>query len=109
MSRSSRAVVTLPKTAKRGEIFEIRSIVQHEMESGFRHTEQGVRVARDIIREFVCTYNGKEVFRSELHPGIGSNPLFIFYAKAEQSGSLEFKWTGDDNYLTIVKHTITVL
>ena len=55
MSRSSRAVVTLPKTAKRGEVFQIRAIVQHEMESGFRHTEQGVRVARDIIRECVCT------------------------------------------------------
>ena len=109
MSRSSRAVITLPKTAKRGEVFEIRAIVQHEMESGFRHTEQGVRVARDIIREFVCTYNGKEVFKADLHPGVGSNPLFIFYAKADQSGTLEFKWTGDNDYLTIVKQAITVL
>jgi sulfur-oxidizing protein SoxZ len=39
-------------------------------------------VPRDIIREFVCTYNGKEVFKADLHPGVGSNPLFIFYAKA---------------------------
>lgn len=109
MSRSSRAVVTLPKTAKRGEVFPIRAIVQHEMESGFRHTEQGVRVPRDIIREFVCSYNGNLVFKADLHPGIGSNPLFIFYAKAEQSGTIEFKWTGDNDYLTIVKHTITVL
>lgn len=109
MSRSSRAVVTLPKTAKRGEVFSIRAIVQHEMESGFRHTEQGVRVPRDIIREFVCTYNGKEVFKAGLHPGVGSNPLFIFYTKADQSGTLEFKWTGDNDYLTIVKQAITVL
>ena len=109
MSRSSRAVVSLPKTAIRGEVFSIRAIVQHEMESGFRLTEQGVRVPRDIIREFVCTYNGKEVFKADLHPGVGSNPLFIFYAKADQSGTLEFKWTGDNDYLTIVKQAITVL
>ena len=109
MSRSSRAVVTLPKTAKRGEVFSIRAIVQHEMESGFRHTEQGVRVPRDIIREFVCIYYGKEVFKADLHPGVGSNPLFIFYAKADQSGTLEFKWMGDNDYLTIVKQAITVL
>ena len=109
MSRSSRAVVTLPKTAKRGEVFSIRAIVQHEMESGFRHTEQGVRVPRDIIREFVWTYNGKEVFKADLHPGVGSNPLFIFYAKADQSGTLDFKWTGDNDYLTIAKQAITVL
>jgi sulfur-oxidizing protein SoxZ len=66
-------------------------------------------VPRDIIREFVCTYNCKEVFKADLHPGVGSNPLFIFYAKADQSGTLEFKWTGDNDYLTIVKQAITVL
>ncbi|MEY2797523.1 MAG: hypothetical protein RLZZ119_1004 [Pseudomonadota bacterium] len=109
MSRSSRAIVTFSNQVKRGELFSIRAIVQHDMESGFRHTEQGVRVPRDIIREFVCTYNGKEVFKADLHPGVGSNPLFIFYAKADQSGTLEFKWTGDNDYLTIVKQAITVL
>ncbi|NCX46107.1 MAG: thiosulfate oxidation carrier complex protein SoxZ, partial [Burkholderiaceae bacterium] len=51
MSRSSRAVVTFSNQVKRGELFSIRAIVQHDMESGFRHTEQGVRVPRDIIRE----------------------------------------------------------
>ena len=109
MSRSSRAIVTFPSTVKRGEIFSIRAIVQHEMESGFRHTEQGVRVPRDIIRELVCTYNGREVFKAELHPGTGSNPLFIFDAKADQSGAIECKWVGDNNYLTVVKQPITVV
>lgn len=109
MSRSSRAVMTVVPTVKQGEVFSIRAIVQHEMESGFRHTEQGVRVPRDIIREFVCTYNGKEVFRSDLYPGMGPNPLFIFYAKADQSGAIECTWSGDGNYLTVVKQVITVL
>ncbi|MEY4218920.1 MAG: sulfur oxidation protein SoxZ [Pseudomonadota bacterium] len=36
----------MPKTAKKGEVFSIRVIVQHEMESGFRHTEQGVHLQR---------------------------------------------------------------
>ncbi|MFN4897266.1 MAG: thiosulfate oxidation carrier complex protein SoxZ, partial [Burkholderiales bacterium] len=108
MSRSSRAVVTMPKTAKKGEVFSIRVIVQHEMESGFRHTEQGVRVPRDLIRSFVCTYNGNEVFKADLHSGVASNPLFIFYAKADQSGTFEFKWQGDNNYFTVVNQAITV-
>lgn len=109
MSRSSRAVVTYPRTVKHGEVFSIRAIVQHEMESGFRHTEQGVRVPRDIIRDFICSYNGRPVFRAELHPGIGSNPLFIFDAKADQSGIIECKWSGDNGYLTILQQPITVL
>ena len=108
MSRSSRAVVTMPKMAKKGEVFSIRVIVQHDMESGFRHNEQGVRVPRDMIRSFVCTYNGNEVFKADVHSGVASNPLFIFYAKADQSGTFEFKWQGDNNYLTIVNQAITV-
>ena len=109
MSRTSRAVVTFSPTVKRGEVFSIRAIVQHEMESGFRHTEQGALIPRDIIREFFCTYNGREVFRAELFPGTGSNPLFIFDAKADTSGTIECKWIGDNNYLTVVKQPITVL
>lgn len=108
MSRSSSAVVTAPNTVKKGQVFEIRTLVRHEMESGFRHTEQGVRVPRDIIREFTCTYNGADVFRATLHPGISANPLFVFYCRADKSGELEFRWVGDNNYQTVSKHAIVV-
>ncbi len=109
MNQSSNAVVTIPAAVKKGEIFAVRTMVRHEMESGFRHTEQGIRVPRDIIREFVCSYNGKVVFRASLHPGISANPLFIFYCRAEQSGVLECRWTGDNNYLTVSRHSISVI
>ena len=41
MSKTSRTQVTVPATAKKGSIIEIRAIVQHDMESGFRYTESG--------------------------------------------------------------------
>ncbi|MCX7221916.1 MAG: thiosulfate oxidation carrier complex protein SoxZ, partial [Burkholderiales bacterium] len=34
----------MPKVATKGEVIAIRVIVQHDMESGFRHTQQGVRI-----------------------------------------------------------------
>lgn len=108
MSKTSRTVVSIPKTATKGEIVPIRVIVQHDMESGFRHTERGVRVARDIIRDFVCTYDGVEVFRAELHPAMGANPTFSFFTRATQTGMLEFKWTGDNGYASSVTSTLTV-
>ena len=108
MSRSSRAVVTMPKTAKKGEVFSIRAIVQHDMESGFRHTETGQRIPRDIIRDFRCTYNGVEVFRVELHPAMGANPLIVFTTTAIESGTLEFKWSGDNGYASSTTSTLTV-
>ncbi len=108
MSKTSRTVVSIPKTATKGEIVPIRVIVQHDMESGYRHTERGVRVARDIIRDFVCTYDGVEVFRAELHPAMGANPTFSFFTVATQTGTLVFKWAGDNGYASSVKSTLTV-
>ena len=108
MSKTSRTLVTMPATAKKGEILEIRIIVQHDMESGFRHTETGQRVPRDIIRDFLCTYNGVEVFRVELHPAMGANPLLVFTTLATESGTLEFKWSGDNDYASSTTSTLTV-
>ena len=108
MSKTSRALVTMPTTAKKGDILEIRIIVQHDMESGFRHTETGQRVPRDIIRDFLCTYNGVEVFRVELHPAMGANPLIIFTTVATESGTLEFKWSGDNGYASSTSSKLTV-
>jgi sulfur-oxidizing protein SoxZ len=98
----------MPTTAKKGEILEIRIIVQHDMESGFRHTETGQRIPRDIIRDFRCTYNSVEVFRVELHPAMGANPLIVFTTTAIESGTLEFKWSGDNGYASSTTSTLTV-
>ena len=108
MNKTSRTIVTMPATAKKGDILEIRIIVQHDMESGFRHTEKGQRVPRDIIRDFRCTYNGVEVFRVELHPAMGANPLIVFTTVATETGTLEFKWSGDNGYASGTTSTLTV-
>lgn len=42
------------------------------MESGFRYTEGGKLIPRDIIRIFTCTYNNVEVFKADFYPGIGA-------------------------------------
>jgi sulfur-oxidizing protein SoxZ len=94
----ARVVVNVPKEAKRGEIIEIRTLAGHPMETGFRRTQLGEIIPRDIIRQFVCTYNGVEVFRAELHPAMAANPLLTFTTVATESGSLEFRWSGDNGF-----------
>ncbi len=44
----ARAVVTLPAQAKRGEIIEIKTLAQHAMETGFRRTQTGDLISRQI-------------------------------------------------------------
>jgi sulfur-oxidizing protein SoxZ len=76
------------------------------METGFRRTQLGEVIPRDIIRSLVCTYNGVEVFRAELHPAVAANPLVTFTTVATESGTLEFRWTGDNGYAA--SHTASI-
>jgi sulfur-oxidizing protein SoxZ len=105
----ARVVVNVPQEAKRGELIEIRTLAGHPMETGFRRTQTGELIPRDIIRQFVCTYNGVEVFRAELHPAMAANPLITFTTVATESGSLEFRWTGDKGFSATQRATIKVV
>jgi sulfur-oxidizing protein SoxZ len=94
----ARVVVNVPAEAKRGAVIEIRTLAAHPMETGFRRTQLGEVIPRDIIRSLVCIYTGVEIFRAELHPAIAVNPLISFSTVATESGTLEFRWTGDNGY-----------
>jgi sulfur-oxidizing protein SoxZ len=102
------AIVNVPAQAKRGEIIEIRTLVRHVMETGFRRTQLGELIPRDILTSFVCTYNGAEIFRAELHPALAANPLLTFTTVATETGTLAFRWTGDNGFAASETATITV-
>jgi len=102
------ARINVPANAKRGDIIEIRALVAHTMETGFRRTFLGVPIPREIINLFVCTYNGEEIFRAELHPAIAANPYFQFFTVATESGKLEFQWSGDNGFSVTESASITV-
>jgi sulfur-oxidizing protein SoxZ len=92
------ALINVPARAKPGQVIEIKTLVSHPMETGYRRTQLGAVIPRDIIRLFVCTYNGTEVFRADLHPAIAANPFIAFSTVAVESGTLEFRWTGDHGF-----------
>lgn len=102
------ALVNVPGRARRGEIIEIKTLVSHPMETGYRRTQDGVPIPRDIVRRFVCTYNGVEVFRADLHPAIAANPFIVFSTVATESGALAFQWSGDNGFALTESATIVV-
>src|SRR5262245_54182135 len=106
---SARVVVSVPQSAKRGEIVEIRTLAGHEMETGFRRTQLGELLPRNIITRFACLYNGVEVFSAELHPAVAANPLIAFSTVATESGTLEFRWSGDNGFSASQTAQITVV
>ena len=104
----ARALINVPAKVKRGEIIEIKALIQHEMETGFRVGTSGNMIPRDIITDFVCKYNGEEIFRAELFPAIGANPFIAFFTVATESGTLTFEWTGDNGFEATETAAITV-
>ena len=102
------ALVNVPARARRGEVIEIKTLISHPMETGYRRSQLGTPVPRDIIRLFVCTYNGTEVFRADLHPAIAANPFIAFSTVAVESGTLTFQWTGDNGFSVTESAAITV-
>ena len=102
------ALINVPAQAKRGEIIEIKTLIQHEMETGFRVGTNGQVIPRDIITDFICKYNGEEIFRADLHPAISANPFFTFFTVATESGTISFEWSGDNGFAVSETATITV-
>jgi sulfur-oxidizing protein SoxZ len=104
----ARALINVPKIAKRGQVVEIKTLISHVMETGFRRTDTGKPIPRNIITDFVCTYNGDEIFRAALYPAISANPFITFFTIARDSGTIAFKWTGDNGFDQTASATITV-
>ena len=94
----ARALLKVPATARRGEAIEIRALIAHPMETGYRLDAAGKPLPRDILRRFTCRYNGELVVRIELHPAVAANPYFAFSAVASDSGTLTFTWEGDNGF-----------
>jgi sulfur-oxidizing protein SoxZ len=102
------ALINVPATAKRGDIIEIKTLMSHIMETGFRHTETGAAIPRNIITSFRCRYNGVEVFRADLFPASSANPFVSFFTVALESGVFELQWAGDNGFQETASARITV-
>ncbi len=88
--------LSVPETASKGEVIELKALIQHPMESGYRRGPRGEEIARDIITRFECLYDGEVVFSAAYGPGISANPFVTFHTRSTQSGTLLFKWTDQD-------------
>jgi sulfur-oxidizing protein SoxZ len=104
----ARTLITAPTTAKRGEIIELRTLIAHVMETGYRPDGQGNTKPRDLITHFSCRYNGELVFSAELYPAVAANPYIVFTTVATESGTLSFDWQGDHGFKQSESVTLTV-
>jgi sulfur-oxidizing protein SoxZ len=101
-------LINVPKTARKGELVELKALIMHPMETGFRPGTNGSIIPRNIIEQFTATWNGREIFRMAFSPAIAANPFVSFFAVASESGKVVFRWTGDQDFAVEGTATIDV-
>ncbi|MDH3230298.1 MAG: thiosulfate oxidation carrier complex protein SoxZ [Alphaproteobacteria bacterium] len=99
---SAKPRIKVPKSAAKGEVIEIKTLISHKMETGLRKDKDGKVIPRQIINKFTCSFNDKLIFSSDWHPAVSANPYMSFHIRATESGKLDFSWH-DDNGETYSK------
>jgi sulfur-oxidizing protein SoxZ len=102
------ARIQVPERVKRGDVVEIRLLIQHPMETGYRRDEVGNPIARNTIRSMSCRYAGTEIFSAEMSSGIAANPYLQFTTVAEATGMLEFSWVDDAGHSELQRKELVV-
>ncbi len=96
------ALITLPTRIRRAEVFTVRALIQHPMETGYRRDAAGVLLPRDLIRRFECERieggTRTRMFAATLHAAMAANPLIAFPLRLDADCTLEFRWTGDNGF-----------
>ena len=106
---ASKPRVKVPKSAKAGDVIQIKTLISHKMETGLRKDKKtGKPIPQNIINAFVATYNGEEVFRTKMHAAISANPYISFFMKVPGEGELALTWTDDTGKSWSAKRKIAV-
>ena len=64
------ARIQVPQNVRRGELVQVRVLVQHPMETGYRYDDNGKPIPRNVITELRCSYGGREILHAEMTQGI---------------------------------------
>ncbi len=100
--------VSVPKSAKKGDVIKIKTLVSHPMETGQRKDKDGNVIPRLIISKFSVRFNGKEVFSADMDTSVSVDPYFAFPFKVTESGTFDFTWIDDNGAKVTAQKKITV-
>ncbi len=104
----ARALIRVPPLVRAGEVFEVRVLVQHPMETGYRPGADGQIQPRDIVTRVEATLDGRPVFAADLFPAIAANPYLAFPLRVAASGTLVLSFRGDGGFTLVERAAITV-
>jgi sulfur-oxidizing protein SoxZ len=100
--------VQVPATAAKGQLFQVKTLIKHQMETGLRQDRDSNAVPRKIINKFVCRYDGIVVFSVDLYEAMAADPFIEFDLRATETGRIEFIWEEDGGGVYALAHHLEI-
>jgi sulfur-oxidizing protein SoxZ len=83
----------------RGNLVEVRVLMTHIMETGYRKDSNGVPVPAHFIRHVTATHNGREVLAAQWGPAISRDPYLEFrFADGAKGDKVRITWVDNLGY-----------
>ena len=77
----------------KGDIADVRVLMNHPMETGQRKDGSGNLIPQHFIQEIAVKLNGKTVIDAQVSQAVSRNPVFSFRVKGAKAGDrLEISW-----------------
>lgn len=99
--------IRAPRSARAGEVVEIRTLLEHPMETGLRQ-EGGRTVPRDMLSRLLVRVNGEVALQAEFRNGSAANPFHVFFLRVERTSELDFTWTDEAGRSARATHRINL-
>ena len=99
--------VRIPRSARAGEVIEIRTLAEHPMETGLRHASTPAP-ARDMLSRLVVRMNGEVLFVADLRNGTSANPYHVFFARIDQRSTFTFVWSDERGRTVTATALVTI-
>lgn len=90
-AQMSQPRIALPRNPKAGEAAELRTMINHPMETGFREDSQGNLIPQQLIESLRVSRGDETLFSVTFNTGTSANPFVAFFLG--QFDDLTFTWT----------------
>ena len=88
--RNARLIV--PPLVRAGEEFQVRLLIQHPMETGFRRDVDGNILEANLLESLSLDFEGQPVFSALTMNALTANPFLTFVVAVKQSGKFNARW-----------------
>jgi sulfur-oxidizing protein SoxZ len=86
------ARILVPASIHRGDVIDVRALVEHPMATGLFRDAQGKPIPAHFINDVSVTYGDREAAHFVWSSGISRDPFVEFSLRADREAPLTFTW-----------------